>query len=536
MEHTSSGSEAASNGEPSSSGNPSPAASGVDDAVHDARTVIDTTGTYIDPSVTAANAGLQPLAPRPTGLAPIGTPSAVGTTAGNMPAVAPATPIQVVLDPRMLQPVAVPRSMQWSFAQLRQVATTMALVALAGLVAGWFFGSTREPAYAARSEFIYFLEDANPDGFLREDRRILTQLVTIESETTLRPLAEEFATTVTDLRGQLSVEVIDLSEVVRLDVVDGDPDRALLINQAILDRYREIADVSSKRDDESPLVTRREAILSELMLADQEAATIAEAQLSDVTLQLQEESLRRELDAAVIRSDRLSGIADGLLTETSTFDDRASLEAQIAASRQRLVQLESELLLIRTERGELQRAITRQLAGETPFSAIPNQQRDVTLSVREDSVQLEIDTVAQRIQSLESVLAESLLNTPVTPSGEPVEEQLATSKGLVKDLEEQLVVVSTRRAELAQSAATRPSLTRRIARLEQDLERLDTQLSSSSISAERPSPIEILTQPIVLTETVGNPKVKWAALGLIASLPFAAAAAAMARRRQRKQM
>ena len=38
-----------------------------------------------------------------------------------------------------------------------------------------------------------------------------------------------------------------------------------------------------------------------------------------------------------------------------------------------------------------------------PFAAASNQEREVTLGVREDSIELEMDTVAERIRRLEAL-------------------------------------------------------------------------------------------------------------------------------------
>jgi hypothetical protein len=342
--------------------------------------------------------------------------------------------------------------------------------------------------------------------------------------------------TTEDIRDAMTAEVVDLSEVVRLDVEDQDPALALAINEALLERYQATAELSDRREDLTMLVERRDEILAELELADAEVLLVSEAELADVELELQEESLDRELDAAAARLGRLSALSDDLLTETTNVDDIASINSQLAVSRQRLTELEAELLVIRTERAELQRAIERQLASEVPFTATANQQREVTLSVREDSIELEIDTVAERIRRLEGLAAQSLLDNEVTPSGQPVEDEIVAATQLVSDLEAQLLEVRTRRAELAQSAATRPSLLRRVDRLEQDLAQIDDQLATANISGELPSPIEVLTAPVVLDEPVGNPRVQWAAIGFLASLPIAAIAAAFVRQRQRRRM
>jgi len=444
-------------------------------------------------------------------------------------------PIQLVVDSRLLSPTVVPRSMVWTPRNALQVLTIAMVFVLAGLAAGWLFGSTKEPESVARSEFIYFLEDAMPDGFLREDRRILTQLVTIESESSLRPIAEQFETTVKELRKQLDVDVVDLSEVIRLDVADQAPDRALAINQAILAAYQEQASTADRRSDMSSIVARRDAALAELEEADQAAAAADEAALADVALKAQEQSLVRSLEAADARVGRLSAIADGLLDDSVFVDDQSSINAQLQKANQLLAKLEAALIDIRSERVRLRQVIVRQLDSESPYAAADNQQRDAELSVSEDSTLRQIETISLRVVGLEAAQTDSFVNNEVPANSSRVDEELIGARARVLDLEQSLLDVSTQRSELAQSVATGPSVLRRIARLEQDLTLLDAQLASLELSADRPLPVEVLTAPVVLAEPASNPNIKWSAIGLLGALPLAALAAALVRARQRRR-
>jgi len=444
-------------------------------------------------------------------------------------------PIQLVVDSRLLSPAVVPRSMVWTPRNALQVLTVAMVFVLAGLAAGWLFGSTKEPESVARSEFIFFLEDAMPDGFLREDRRILTQLVTIESESSLRPIAEQFDTTVKDLRKQLDVHVVDLSEVIRLDVADQAPDRALAINQAILAAYQEHASSTDRRSDLSGLVARRDAVLAELEEADQAAAAADEVALADVALEAQEQSLARSLEAADARVERLSAISDGLLDNSVFVDDQSSINSQLQKANQLLAKLEAELIDIRSERVRLRQAIVRQLDSESPYAAADNQQRDAELSVSEDSTLRQIETISQSVVGLEAAQTNSFINNEIPANSSLVDEELAGARASVIDLEQDLLDVSTQRSELAQSVAIGPSVLRRIDRLEQDLTLLDAQLASLELSADRPLPVEVLTEPVVLAEPASNPKITWSAIGFLAALPLGTLAAASVRARQRRR-
>lgn len=450
--------------------------------------------------------------------------------------IAPAAqaPVILTIDPTLLGHQPPPPQRTWTAAQLFRSLVVIGLITTGGAIVGWLYGGSAEPVYAARSEFIYFLEDAVPDGFLREDRRILTQLVTIESDAVLRPIATEFDTTVTDLRDSLNVEVVDLSEVIRLDVTDPDSSRALELNGAVLDAYRETAEASRLDDSVTQLTERRAELLDELALADLEVQTIEEAKLGDVSLAASEESLGRQLTIESERLQRLSAMADDLLTGPTTVDDAGTINAQITSSRATIESLQQQLLGVRTQRANLQQRINNLLGTETEFQAGPLQNQDVVLSVQEDSLSLEITTVAERLRRLEGLSAETLVDTTIEPSSAPITDQIQIAEDAVASLESQILAVREQRAQLAQNAATLPSMTRRVSRLEADLARVEDELGSENLFERPVSPIEILATPFVLDEPVGNPRLQFAALGFIAAVPFALLVVALARLRSKR--
>ena len=83
----------------------------------------------------------------------------------------------------------------------------------------------------------YLLDDSLPTGFLREDRRLSTQLVTIRSRSVLGPVALTYDLDVDDLRDDVSASVIDNSEIIRVEVRDEDPIVALGLVNAIAAAY-----------------------------------------------------------------------------------------------------------------------------------------------------------------------------------------------------------------------------------------------------------------------------------------------------------
>jgi len=340
---------------------------------------------------------------------------------------------------------------------------------------------------------------------------------------------------VKDLREAISVDVVDLSEVIRLDVEDADPDRAVELNAAVLARYRTIAEISDRRADDSVAIDRRTEVIAELEIADKLALDISASQLRDVDLELREESITRQLASAVDRADRLASRADDQLVEVTPVDDRPELQRQLASAREISSSLEGDLLALRSEEVTIERAIEQQVNTEVPFVDPLKEQRLVELRLQADSVQREVDTLAQRIVTLNRLIAESRLDQPAQASSGSIDDELTAANTLVLDLEADLLAVRTERATLGQETATLPSVQRRIDRLEQQLASLDSEIDVAATRAAGPSPIEVLTPPLLLEEPVGNPRLRSAALGFLASLPIALAVGALVRRRQRKQ-
>jgi len=444
----------------------------------------------------------------------------------------------LVIEHRHIEPTTIsqgpPPAPSWSLGQLLSVLGVMAVLAVLGSAIGWVYGGRAEPVYAARSEFIYFLDDAVPDGFLREDRRILTQLVTLESETVLQPIAADFDTTVSDLRDSINVEVVDLSEVIRLDVEDTDQERALAINNAILSSYTKEAESTFSRVNSSGLQLTRDDLLAKLQIADEQSRSIQIAEAEDVELRVIEESLSRELEIATQRFQNLRSIDDGLLVESTTVDDTASLTSQISAANDTIRRLEGELVSVRSEREQLA-GVIRSTPDEFAYQADSARQQDAALSVREESIQTSISTAAERVRRLEALRAESFINNEVQPNAAPVSERLASTEATMADLESQLLNVRTKRTQVAQRAAALPSVSREVDRLEAELRTVEGRIADLERTAQAPSPIEVLTKPLILDEPVGNPRIQMAALGFIASVPIAVLAAAVVRSRQRRR-
>ena len=114
------------------------------------------------------------------------------------------------------------------------------LLALLLVVVGAFAGSAVAAAmptlYAAHSDVVYPLVQQQPTGFLREDRNLSTQQVLIASREVLDPVAAKFKVSADDLDKHLTTEVVNDSEVIRLQFTDPSRAQARKVLAAVVDR------------------------------------------------------------------------------------------------------------------------------------------------------------------------------------------------------------------------------------------------------------------------------------------------------------
>lgn len=122
--------------------------------------------------------------------------------------------------------------------RLALVALTVILVCV-GLAGGvWLLVPTE---YTGRTELLYPVAVEQPTGFLREDRNLTTQLLLIGSRAVVGPIAGAHGVPVEDLQRRVTVEVVDSSEIIRVDVRAADRAEAVQLASEITNRYMEIS-------------------------------------------------------------------------------------------------------------------------------------------------------------------------------------------------------------------------------------------------------------------------------------------------------
>jgi capsular polysaccharide biosynthesis protein len=120
---------------------------------------------------------------------------------------------------------------------------TLALLAIVlvgvGATAGSAVADWMPKMYAAHADVLYPLVQEQPTGFLRQDRNLSTQEVLLASRTVLDPVSLEFGILVEDLADELETEVVEESEIIRIQFTDTSRAQARKVLVAILARYQE---------------------------------------------------------------------------------------------------------------------------------------------------------------------------------------------------------------------------------------------------------------------------------------------------------
>jgi hypothetical protein len=240
----------------------------------------------------------------------------------------------------------------WTRRQLQTVVLQVALVLGVFGLAGWTIGATLPRLYMASTEFVYTLDESVPDSFLREDRRLLTQMATLQSDAVLVPVARNMATTPDELREAMTVETVNLSEVLRLDIRDTDQEQALAINQAVMDRYMTLLSRPTAVTQTDALQARRTDIVDELSATDSALLDLRESRLVDPGLATAEESLERQIEFRTEQVTRLQALLDNSLARPIARSRRNQLSAELEVAQESLIELETELAEIRTTRAE----------------------------------------------------------------------------------------------------------------------------------------------------------------------------------------
>ena len=224
------------------------------------------------------------------------------------------------------------------------------ILILLGTGAGLAGALALPKTYGARAEILYPIgQDQQGGDPLRQDRQLSTQLVFLKSRAVLGPIAQKQGMQFKDLDENLSVEVLQTSEVIQVEAHGTTKEAARQTLQAVMDGYLALADQPSgvTRNLETQLVetranTARIQTQVDQLTAGVLAGTATQAALNDARAQLTA-SVDRE-KAIQVRIDEInltgrSGPNAQLLTPPYVLPDPVSPQPLIAAGTGALVGL-----------------------------------------------------------------------------------------------------------------------------------------------------------------------------------------------------
>lgn len=138
------------------------------------------------------------------------------------------------------------------------------VIVVLGAAAG-FVAALQFPAqYAARAELVYLIGQEEPTGFLREDRNLTTQVLLLSSRSVLEPVAATAGLTVKRLEDKFHVELVEGSEVIRLEVRDESREAGQAILTRIIDRYTTVSRDVAPSETRAYLQTQLDDVRSRL--------------------------------------------------------------------------------------------------------------------------------------------------------------------------------------------------------------------------------------------------------------------------------
>lgn len=192
-----------------------------------------------------------------------------------------------------------------------------------GAATGLLAAGLMPEKYTARADVLYAVTREQPTGFLREDRNISTQLVLLQSRAVLGPVADEWGVSVEQLRAAVSASVVEESEIISVELTDGDPDRAEEVLASVLDRYLDTSP-NEARSDVGTYVRQQLADIALRLLALPVDAP------DRASLVAREQALRTQLDDLQLTD--LAGPAAEVLTPPFADRDPVSPRPALTAA------------------------------------------------------------------------------------------------------------------------------------------------------------------------------------------------------------
>ncbi|MGH3871985.1 MAG: hypothetical protein ACRDSR_10810 [Pseudonocardiaceae bacterium] len=254
-----------------------------------------------------------------------------------------------VVAPRSANPIELASGLPGGGVTVRLVLVALILI-LVGTAAGLIGALVMPKTYGARAEILYPIgQDQQGGDPLRQDRHLSTQLVYLKSRAVLGPIAQKQGVPFKDLDQDLSVKILQTSEVIQVEARGRTKEAARLTLQAVMDGYLALAGQPSgvTRNLDTQLADTRANTARLQAQADQlkpavTAGTATQASLDDVRAQLtasvgREKAIQARVDE--INLTGRSGPNAQLLTSPYVLPDPVSPQPLIAAGSGALVGL-----------------------------------------------------------------------------------------------------------------------------------------------------------------------------------------------------
>lgn len=123
---------------------------------------------------------------------------------------------------------------------LRLALLTVTIILL-GTAAGLAAALILPKTYGARAEILYPVQDQAPSDPLKQDRQLSTQLVLLKSPAVLAPVAQKQGREVRDLEKDVSVQVLENSEVIQVEAHGSTQQAAQQTLQDVINGYLALA-------------------------------------------------------------------------------------------------------------------------------------------------------------------------------------------------------------------------------------------------------------------------------------------------------
>ncbi len=233
--------------------------------------------------------------------------------------------------------------------QARLVILALTIILL-GTGAGLVSALTLPKTYGARAELLYPIsQDQRGGDPLRQDRQLTTQLVYLKSRAVLGPIAQKQGRQFKDLDRDVSVQVLQTSEVIQVEAHGSTKEAARQTLQAVVDGYLALAgqptgvtrnldtQLADARANTAQLHTRVQQLTTAVLAGTATQISLNEARTQVAASLDREKAIQGRIDE--IKLTGRAGTDAQLLTAPYVLPDPVSPQPLIAAGTGALVGL-----------------------------------------------------------------------------------------------------------------------------------------------------------------------------------------------------